>query len=68
MGGTPLIALNVVAFPLERLGVGVLGEILRGGRDVTDAAGAVVPGGHSIDDPEPNYGLTVTGVVHPARC
>jgi selenide,water dikinase len=65
MGGTPLIALNVVAFPLERLGVGVLGEILRGGRDVASAAGAVVAGGHSIDDPEPKYGLAVTGVVHP---
>ena len=65
MGGTPLIALNVVAFPLERLGVEVLGEILRGGVDVVTSAGAAVVGGHSIDDPEPKYGLAVTGLVHP---
>ena len=65
MGGTPLIALNVVAFPLERLGVEVLGKILRGGAEVVSAAGAAVVGGHSIDDPEPKYGLAVTGVVHP---
>jgi len=65
MGGTPLIALNIVAFPLEQLGVEVLGEILRGGADVVAAAGAVIAGGHSIDDPEPKYGLSVTGVVHP---
>ena len=65
MGGTPLIALNVVAFPLERLGAEVLGEILRGGLDMVSAAGATLAGGHSIDDPEPKYGLSVTGVVHP---
>jgi selenide,water dikinase len=65
MGGTPILALNIVAFPLERLGVDVLGEILRGGSDVVTAAGATVAGGHSIDDPEPKYGLSVTGVVHP---
>ncbi len=65
MGGTPLLALNVVAFPLERLGVEVLGEILRGGGDVVSLAGAAVVGGHSIDDPEPKYGLAVTGLVHP---
>lgn len=67
MGGTPLTALNVVAFPLERLGVEVLGEILRGGVDVVASAGAAVVGGHSIDDPEPKYGLAVTGIVHPAE-
>jgi selenide,water dikinase len=65
MGGTPLLALNVVAFPLERLGADVLGEILRGGLDVVSTAGATLAGGHSIDDPEPKYGLSVTGVVHP---
>jgi selenide, water dikinase len=65
MGGTPLVALNIVAFPLERLGAGVLGEILRGGLDVVSAAGATLAGGHSIDDPEPKYGLSVTGIVHP---
>lgn len=65
MGAEPLSALNLVAFPLERLGGEVLGEILRGGSDVVQAAGAMLVGGHSIDDPEPKYGLAVTGVVHP---
>jgi selenide,water dikinase len=66
MGGRPVTALNLVAFPLERLGAAVLGDILRGGLDVCTAAGTVVIGGHSIDDPEPKYGLAVTGVVAPA--
>ncbi|MFY9577713.1 MAG: selenide, water dikinase SelD [Gaiellaceae bacterium] len=66
MGAEPLSALNIVAFPLERLGVGVLGEIMRGGQEVVEAAGAVIIGGHSIDDAEPKYGLAVTGTVHPA--
>jgi selenide,water dikinase len=67
MGGLPLAAMNVVAFPLERLGGDVLREILRGGADVAIAAGAAIVGGHSIDDPEPKYGLSVTGTVHPAE-
>jgi selenide,water dikinase len=67
MGAEPLSALNLVAFPLERLGAEVLGEILRGGADVVREAGAMLVGGHSIDDPEPKYGLAVTGVVHPDR-
>jgi selenide,water dikinase len=65
MGGRPLAAMNVVAFPLERLGGDVLRDILRGGADVAIAAGAPIVGGHSIDDPEPKYGLAVTGTVHP---
>ena len=65
MGGRPVSALNLVAFPLETLGPDVLREILRGGADAVAAAGAVVVGGHSIDDPEPKYGLAVTGVVPP---
>ena len=65
MGGEPVTALNLVAFPLERLGPDVLREILRGGGDVVRAAGALLVGGHSIDDPEPKYGLAVTGTVHP---
>ncbi len=65
MGGRPLSALSLVAFPLERLGAQVLGEILRGGIDVVRSAGAMVVGGHSIDDPEPKFGLAVTGLVHP---
>jgi selenide,water dikinase len=67
MGGRPLSALNVVAFPLERLGAGVLGEILRGGLDAIGRAGAILAGGHSIDDPEPKYGLAVTGLIAPEQ-
>jgi selenide,water dikinase len=67
MGGAPLSALNLVAFPLERLGADVLREVLRGGGDVLRQAGALLVGGHSIDDPEPKYGLAVTGLVHPAE-
>jgi selenide,water dikinase len=65
MGGRPVSALNLVAFPLEALGPDVLREILRGGLDAITAAGAALVGGHSIDDPEPKYGLAVTGVVDP---
>src|SRR3954467_12383511 len=65
MGGTPVTAMNVVAFPLERLGGDVLAAILRGGLDVVTAAGASVVGGHSIKDDEPKYGLAVTGLVDP---
>ena len=65
MGGEPLTALNLVAFSLEELGDEVLREILRGGADVVREAGAVIVGGHSIDDREPKYGLAVTGSVHP---
>ena len=69
MGGEPVSALNLVAFPLETLGGDVLAEILRGGRDAVADAGASIVGGHSIDDPEPKYGLAVTGVVRPrATC
>jgi selenide, water dikinase len=66
MGGRPLTAMNVVAFPLERLGGDVLREVLRGGLDVVQEAGAALVGGHSIDDAEPKYGLAVTGLVDPA--
>ena len=65
MGGRPLTALNLVAFSLEELGPDVLARILRGGLEAVTAAGAVVVGGHSIDDREPKYGLAVTGTVHP---
>jgi selenide, water dikinase len=65
MGGTPLTALNLVAYPLETLGGEVLREILRGGGDAARAAGVSVVGGHSIDDAEPKYGMAVTGVVRP---
>jgi selenide, water dikinase len=65
MGGVPVSALNLVAYPLETLGPELLAEILRGGGDAVTAAGASIVGGHSIDDPEPKYGLAVTGTVHP---
>jgi selenide,water dikinase len=67
MGGTPVTALNLVAFPLADLGGDVLREILRGGSDVCADAGVAVVGGHSIDDAEPKYGMAVTGTVHPDR-
>jgi selenide, water dikinase len=65
MGGRPVSALNLVAYPLATLGADVLREILRGGADAAAAAGAAVVGGHSIDDPEPKYGMAITGVVAP---
>jgi selenide, water dikinase len=65
MGGEPLSALSLVAWPLEQLGAGMLEDVLRGGHDAVTAAGAAIVGGHSIDDAEPKYGLAVTGLVHP---
>src|SRR3954469_6316544 len=67
MGGTPLTALNLVAYSLEELGDGPLRSILRGGADVAAEAGVAIVGGHSIDDREPKYGLAVTGTVDPRR-
>ena len=65
MGGRPITAMNIVAFPLEQLGGDVLAAILRGGLDVVTQAGASVVGGHSIKDDEPKYGMAVTGTVDP---
>ncbi len=67
MGARPLFALNLVGFPVAKLPMDVLGEILRGGADAAAEAGAPILGGHSIDDPEPKYGMAVTGLVHPDR-
>lgn len=66
MGGTPLLALNTVCFP-EDLDKAILIEILRGGADVAAEAGVLIAGGHTIRDPEPKYGMAVTGTVHPDR-
>jgi selenide, water dikinase len=66
MGGKPIVALNIVCFP-NCLPIDILGEILRGGADKVLEAGAVVVGGHSVQDDEPKYGLSVTGLVHPGR-
>ena len=65
MGGRPVCAINLVAWPLETLGAEPLEQVLRGGADVAAKAGIGIVGGHSIDDPEPKYGLAVTGVVAP---
>ena len=67
MGGRPVSALNLVAWSVAELGAEMLGEVLRGGADVARAAGVAIVGGHTIDDPEPKYGMAVTGVVDPAE-
>jgi selenide,water dikinase len=67
MGARPLTALNLVAWPVEELGMEPLAEVLRGGGDVVASAGAAVLGGHTVDDPEPKYGLAVTGIVDPGE-
>jgi selenide,water dikinase len=66
MGGVPLLALSVTAFP-EELPVEVLGEVLAGADERVRAAGAILAGGHTIRDAEPKYGLAVVGLVHPDR-
>ena len=63
MNAEPLFALNIVGFPAQKLPLALLGRILRGGADVAAAAGIEILGGHSIDDPEPKYGLVATGRV-----
>ena len=65
MGGTPLFALNLVAWPRTGLPFELLGEVLAGAADVAKEAGCLLLGGHSIDDAEPKFGLAVTGEVHP---
>lgn len=66
MGGKPTVALNIVCFP-NCLNIEVLGEILKGGADKVIEAGAVVIGGHTVEDDEPKYGLSVMGMVHPQK-
>ena len=67
MGATPLLALNLVAWPRDPELLQLLGETLRGGHDVVRRAGALVVGGHSIDDREPKYGMVTIGEVDPSR-
>ena len=67
MGATPLFALNLVGWPRDTLPYDLLGEVLRGGADIAQEAGAFVLGGHSVDDPEPKYGMVVIGDAHPDR-
>jgi selenide,water dikinase len=65
MGGRPITVLNIVGFPIGKLPGRILAEILRGGMDKVTEAGAITLGGHSIDDPEPKFGMAVTGLIHP---
>ena len=67
MGGRPITAMNVVSFPSGDMDISILKEILRGGLDKIQEAGAALMGGHSVNDPEMKYGLAVTGVVHPDK-
>jgi len=67
MGGKPLTAMNVVCFPINKLDISILKDILKGGIDKMKEAGVTLVGGHSIDDAELKYGLSVTGTVHPER-
>ncbi len=67
MGAKPLLVLNIIGFPVKLLPLDVLVEILKGGADKVKEAGAIVAGGHSIEDNEPKYGMAVTGLVHPDR-
>src|SRR5205085_4261472 len=67
MGGTPLLALNLVGWPREGLPFELLARVLDGGAAACAAATCLVAGGHSIDDAEPKFGLAVVGTVHPDR-
>jgi len=66
MGGMPLVALNIVGFPAE-LAVDMLGDVLKGGYDKAAEAGCLIVGGHTVDDAEPKYGLSVVGLIEPGK-
>ena len=67
MGGKPITVMNIVGFPINTLDKEVLAEILAGASDKVNESGAVLVGGHSIDDQEPKFGLSVTGTIHPDK-
>ena len=67
MGGRPLTAMNVVCFPVKTMDISILREILAGGVDKVHEAEAILVGGHSIEDEELKYGLSITGIIHPAK-
>jgi len=67
MGGRPLTALNIVCFPIKTMDISVLQDILRGGMEKVHESGAIVVGGHTVEDAELKYGLSVSGVIHPAE-
>jgi len=65
MGGKPLTAMNIICFPVRTMDIEILHQILRGGLDKLNDAGVTLVGGHSVEDPELKYGLSVTGLIHP---
>ena len=65
MGGEPKTVLNIVGYPVKKLGPDILAEMMRGAADKVKESGAVTIGGHSVDDEEPKFGLSVTGIAHP---
>jgi len=67
MGGSPITALNIAAFPMEKLGPELLARIFGGGAEIAREAGVSIVGGHTVEDDEPKYGMAVTGVIHPKR-
>ena len=67
MGGIPIVAINLLFWPMDVLPYEMAGEVLRGAQEVAGAAGCHVAGGHSVDDPEPKYGMAVTGIADPDR-
>lgn len=67
MGGKPLTAMNIVCFPIKTMDISILQDILCGGLDKLREAGVILVGGHSIDDPELKFGLSVTGLIHPSK-
>ncbi|MBA3266187.1 MAG: selenide, water dikinase SelD [Nocardioidaceae bacterium] len=67
MGGTPVLAVNLLAWPRDRIPFALAADVMRGGGDICAQAGTHLAGGHSIDDPEPKYGLAVTGLADPDR-
>lgn len=67
MGGKPLTAMNIVCFPIKTMDISILREILKGGLDKIREAGATLVGGHSVEDSELKYGLSVTGTIHPSE-
>ncbi len=67
MGGKPLTAMNIVCFPINTMDISILKEIMAGGADKIHEAGAILVGGHSVEDSELKYGLSITGTIHPAK-
>jgi len=67
MGGKPLAAMNIVCFPINTMDISILKEIMAGGADKIHEAGAILVGGHSVEDSELKYGFSITGTIHPAK-